>query len=138
MDLGAQAGEVDVPSEGLSPERGHVEDTFFVMFVEIGLNLKGQREIVTRGIRCFLSPCSCGRGKYSLELSRRQGGYCEESSEAHYPVQTTETGRLPSDHVGRSRNGAALPIHWSAAHFPRYLVVLGGTHEVAGCKRHVT
>ena len=44
MDLGAEAGEVEVPSEGLSPETGHVEDTCSVMFVEIGSNLKDEPE----------------------------------------------------------------------------------------------
>ena len=85
MDLGAEAGEVEVPSEGLSPETGHVEDTCSVMFVEIGSNLKDEPEIVTTGIVGFSVP-----------------GTAEEE----LPAGALET---PSDHTGRSRNRCGTP-----------------------------
>ena len=84
-DLGVQAVEVEVPSGGLSPETGHVEDSRSAMFSEIGFNLKDHLEIVTRGIRFSLGPWCYGRVNYPPDLSRRQGVYCEESSEAWGP-----------------------------------------------------
>ena len=130
MDLGAQAGEVEVPSEGLSPETGHVEDTCSdvrrdrLQYQRPTGDCHHRNSLVSRPLVLRRRELVAG----ALETPRRDR---EGSSEPWSPARTTEACRPPSDHAGRSRNRRGTPNTLGCGASLTLSGVLGGTQKVA-------